>query len=337
LVLVPKSLSLVLKSAVVLFPLLAGSFLTFLGGERLYEANTVQVKRWTTPFGLLAFSSTSLDLFDPTKESIRIYINLDMRSAYTNVLQGIVDCDVFLEFRLPSYDSQGITEEDIVVGVQFPFRVVNLRNFQLTRMEPSIGQIEMPIKDVNVSTIVEENDIVNSVFYLEFIRPQTTEPQDISLHFGFEWEDIIHREGFSTFTFSFPIALGLMGGSPEFAHPYTQNPNAHYVYYAETLGLIVVMNFPFDYEVKQTFPEIEMINSPTGSTSRNFFWDVNIPEEDTLFTATQLFSVNFEEKRLSEARNSLMFDSGLYMGLGVSLIFGGIHEAVRVVAELRKK
>jgi len=49
------------KSAVVLFPLLAGGFLTFLGGERFYEASAFKVEGWRTPFGLLAFSSEQLD------------------------------------------------------------------------------------------------------------------------------------------------------------------------------------------------------------------------------------------------------------------------------------
>ncbi|MDH5451460.1 MAG: hypothetical protein OEX77_11315 [Candidatus Bathyarchaeota archaeon] len=47
--------------------------------------------------------------------------------------------------------------------------------------------------------------------------------------------------------------------------------------------------------------------------------------------------VEFEVNRLSEMRGRLLFDSGLYMGLGVGLFFSGIHEALKVVGELRKK
>jgi hypothetical protein len=255
-----------------------------------------------------------------------------MKAWEANILQGIASCEVFIDFSLPSYD--GKEEEDVYIGVQFPFRVVNLRNLQLLWKQFSAGGeilIEIPIQDVNVN-IIEENDLVNSVFYIKFIRPQTTEQQGISLVFNFEWEGIIHREGYSTFTCTLPVALGV---SPEIIHPYTQNPNAHYVYYTETLGLTVEMTFPMHLEVKQTYPQIEMMRTDTGSDGRNFFWEINA--EPGYGKATQLVSVDFEDNNLSETRSKLIFDSGLYMGLGVALILSGIHEAVRVVAELRER
>jgi hypothetical protein len=336
--LIPKSLSLLLKSAVVLFPLLAGGFLTFLGGERLYEASAVQVEKWTAPFGLLAFSSTQLaPTTDGGKQCIKMQIRLDMKAKEANVLQGIARCEVFLGFSLPSYDEKEETEEDVYFGVQFPFRVVNLRNLQLAWKKLSTeGEIliEIPTKDVNVS-IVEENDLVTSVFYVGFIRSQTTERQDISLVFNFEWEDLIHREGFSTFTCTLPVALA--AGS-EFAHPYMQNPNARYVYHTETLGLTVDMIFPMDFEIKQAYPQIEIMRTETGSDGRSLFWEINAePETYGGSKAIQLVSVDFEDNRLSETRSRLIFDSGLFMGLGIALILSGIHEAVRVLAEMREK
>jgi len=120
--LVPKSLSLVLKSAVVLFPLLAGGFLTFLGGEKLYEANTVQVDRWISPYGLLAFCSMQM-------QEVGISLNLDFRTA--NLLLSKVQCRASLVFQPLNYDGEGETGEDVVVGVQFPFRVVDLQVNQL--------------------------------------------------------------------------------------------------------------------------------------------------------------------------------------------------------------
>ncbi len=147
------------------------------------------------------------------------------------------------------------------------------------------------------------------------------------------WEGIIHREGYSTFSCTLPVALGV---SPEFVHPYTQNPNAHYVYYTETLGLTVEMTFPMHFEVKQAYPQIEMMRTDTGDDARSLFWEINAEPEGN-FKATQLISVDFEDKNLSETRSKLIFDSGLFMGLGVALIFSGIHEAIRVFAEIREK
>ena len=246
-----------------------------------------------------------------------------------NVHQGIAHCTVFGDFQLPSYAG---SETDVCVGIQFPFTVVNLRNVSLNRDDVSSGQlVEIPVKHANV-TVIEEDGLANSVFCVEFSRPQTTEPQHIGLVLDFEWKDVIHREGFSTFTFSLPVALG---AGPEIVQPYSQNPNASHVYHAETLGLTVETAFPLDYEVKQAYPEIESMRTEKGSDAHSLFWEINA--EAGYGKAIQLVSVNFEDKRLTETRSRLLFDSGLYMGLGVALIFSGIHEAVRTAAEHREK
>jgi hypothetical protein len=313
-----------LKSAVVLFPLLAGGFLTFLGGERLYEANTVQGEKWIAPYGLLAFSSTQM-------REVGISLRPDFRRA--DLLQSKVPCEVWLVFQPLSYDGQGENEEDAVVGVQFPFRVVNpdiLQFFSKTEY----GETEISIKDVNVS-IVEENDLITSVFYVQFTPLQITGLGGYVLVFSFDWEGVVYREDFSSFTFTLPVALGvepLQG----LVHPYTQNPNAHFVYYGDKLNLTAGMWFSSDFEVKHTFPEIEMMRTETGMDAWFFFFKVNANREEGT-KAELLVTVDFEDKKLTETRSQLLFDSGLYIGLGVALVFSGIHEAIRVLAELREK
>ena len=47
--------------------------------------------------------------------------------------------------------------------------------------------------------------------------------------------------------------------------------------------------------------------------------------------------IEFAIPELSEQRDRLLYDSGLYMGLGVGLLFSGIHEALKVSGELDKR
>ena len=65
-------------------------------------------------------------------------------------------------------------------------------------------------------------------------------------------------------------------------------------------------------EVKQAYPQIEMMRTDTGDDARKFFWEINAKPEGN-FKATQLISVDFEDKNLSETRSSLIFDSGLFI------------------------
>ncbi len=55
------------------------------------------------------------------------------------------------------------------------------------------------------------------------------------------------------------------------------------------------------------------------------------------FIVSELITVSFELRSETELRNRLLFDAGLYMGLGVSLIFGGIHEALKIAMESKRK
>jgi hypothetical protein len=253
-----------------------------------------------------------------------------MKGSEADVLHGVAHCTAFIDFLLPSYDGGG---EDVYIGVQFPFRVFKMTNPRLTFDDPSAGSLEAPINDYDVS-VVEEDGLVNTIFYMEFTRPRTTEAREYNLALYFEWEGIVSREGYSMFSFTLPVALGVEDGA-EFRHPCTQNSNARYLYYAETLGLRVELNMPTNFEIKQTYPQVEVMRADTGGDSRNLTWEISA--ESQYFKATQLVSADFEDTSLSETRSRLMFDSGLYMGLGVALIFNGIHEAVRVLAERRGK
>ena len=153
----------------------------------------------------------------------------------------------------------------------------------------------------------------------------------------FEWEGPIRRDSFSVFTIALPFTLGLEPSAINY--PYKQIPNIHYIYYADNLDLSVTMEFPWDFEIKQSFPSTEMVMTEIGSDALGIFWEPKISAAGKPVSGKhlQIIMVEFEVNRLSELRDRLLFDSGLYMGLGVGLLFSGIHEALKVIGELRKK
>jgi hypothetical protein len=310
--LIPKALSLALKSAVVLFPLIAGASLTILGGARLYEANAVKVDKWASPYGLLVFSSKEL-------EQINIKLRPDLRTS--DALQGKAYCTIWVDVTMPSEDPKTYFEEDIYIGIQ-------IKEFQ---MDFAGETTELSPKAINLSYV--EKDTINSVFYVQFVR-QAFGKHHIHFALFFDWEYVIHREDFSTYSLTFPVAEGL---SQEFANPYLQNPNAHYAYYADSLRASLEVFYPYDFEIKNSFPQMDIMRADVGQDARSIYLDIDTSKQEGNPKATQLISIVFEVKSRSEARSQLMFDSGLYMGLGVSLVFTGIHEAVRVLAGLHSR
>jgi len=152
----------------------------------------------------------------------------------------------------------------------------------------------------------------------------------------FDWEGPIRRESFSVFSIALPVTLGL---EPlQIDYPYEQLPNMHYIYYADDLDMSVGMELPWEFEIKRSYPPTGTVITEFGSDSLSMFWEPRFSLEKRVSGKhLQMIMVEFEVSRLSETRDRLLFDSGLYMGLGVGLLFSGIHEVLKVTGERRKK
>ena len=51
---------------------------------------------------------------------------------------------------------------------------------------------------------------------------------------------------------------------------------------------------------------------------------------------SDIVRVRFELMGESELQNRLLFESGLYLGLGIGLLISGLHEALKYVMETRR-
>lgn len=312
-----------LKSIAVIFPILTGAVLTGMGSLKLSEANLVPVDQWSIPYGLLTFSSVQLET-----QAVGLLISL----GQAGVEENLVSTHLELKFVLAEPDRFKNVQEEVVIGFQCPFKIADYQEFEIRQGD------DPPFSPITRELIVVEDEIeVTSVFYVRFNTFLELESQQYSISLVFEWEGPIRREGFSVFTIALPFTLGLEPSTINY--PYQQIPNIHYVYYAENLGYSISMEFPWDFEIKQSYPPTGTAITEFGSDALCIFWEPEISAEGKGVSGKllQVFMVEFEVTSLSEVRDKLLFDSGLYMGLGVGLLFSGIHEALIVIGELRKK
>lgn len=312
-----------LKSIVVVFPILTGALLTGMGILKLSESNLVPAGQWSTPYGLLVFSSVQL-------ESTALHVEIIMARA--NLEKSLVPTQLELHFDLANPDGFKNAQEEIVIGFQFPFKIADYQEFEIEQRD-----IHQPLIPTGKDVIIVEDEVgVTSLFYVQF-KTLIGEWQRYHLLLVFDWEGPIRRESYSVFSIALPVTLGL---EPlQIDYPYEQLPNMHYIYYADNLDMSVGMDFPWDFEIKQSYPPTGTVITEFGSDSLSIFWEPRISTAGKPVSGKhlQMIMVEFEVNRLSEMRDGLLFDSGLYMGLGVGLLFSGIHEALKAIGELKKK
>jgi hypothetical protein len=310
-----------LRFIVIIFPILIGTILTGVGTLKLSEANLVPTEQWKTPYGLLVFSTVPL-------ESTAIHVEIIMARA--NLEKSLVPTQLELNFDLANNDKFKNAQEEIVIGFQFPFKIADYQEFEIEQRD-----VKPLIPIEKEAKIVEDEVGVTSLFYVRF-KTLIGEWQRYHLLLVFDWEGPIRRESFSVFSIALPVTLGL---EPlQIDYPYEQLPNIHYIYYADDLDMSVGMELPWEFEIKRSYPPTGTVITEFGSDSLSMFWEPRFSLEKRVSGKhLQMIMVEFEVSRLSETRDRLLFDSGLYMGLGVGLLFSGIHEVLKVTGERRKK
>lgn len=312
----------VLKSIAVVFPILVGTVLTGIGTVRLSEANLVPTEQWSVPYGLLVFSSVQLESPD---------IGVGITMARADLEENLVPTRLDLSFGLANHDEIKIAQEEVVVGFQFPFRIADYQEFEIELKD--IQSLAPTEKEV---MIVEDEAGVTSVVYVKF-KTVIDEWQHYHLMLAFDWEGPIRRESFSVFSIVLPVTLGLE--PMQIDYPYERIPDTHYTYFADNLGMSVGMELPWDFEIKQSYPPAGVVVTEFGGDSLNILFEPLVSAEGKSVGGKllQMIMVEFGVSRLSETRDRLLFDSGLYMGLGIGLLFSGIHEALKATGEWRKK
>jgi len=306
-----------LRLLVIFFPLGAGLFLTVSGVAKLNEANIIPLEQWTTPYGFLVFSSTQL-------QNVESHVWIEN----INIKDDAALFNIPFSFRLTNASS-----EEQILGFQLPCTAELLDTLEPSESSFIINGTKeddlVPVEIVNKRTVLVEEERI-SIVYAKFAALQ-----DIvyySGHFYCTSKGFISRQGFSTYNLVFSISKS-KPSTHETVFDYC--PNA-YTYYGKDLTLLVGLTVPQGCEIKRMQP------SPSGEhvlgdSCTRLVW-YNLTEFGSFefpHPASESLIVSMENLVESELRNRLFFDSGLYMGLGVGLIFSGIHEVLKVASEVR--
>ena len=306
-----------LKFLVILFPLVAGIFLTISGVAKLNEANIIPVKQWTTPYGFLVFSSTQL-------QNVESHIWMEN----INIKEDTTLCNIPFSFKLTNASS-----EEQILGFQLPCTVELKNPFEPEKsgfvINGTKGNDLVAVEVSDQRTVFVEDEKI-SIVYAKFVALQDIVDYSGNLHCTSK--GFTSKQGFSTYNLVF-----LISKSKPSAHQtiFDYFPNA-YTYYGKELNLLVGVTVPQGCEVRRTQPYPSGEHVLKDSTTRLVWY--NLPEFETMefpHATSESLTVSMEYLAESELRNRLLFDSGLYMGLGVGLIFSGIHELLKVASETK--
>jgi hypothetical protein len=310
-----SKLFLVLRIAVILFPTVSGVLLTDFGANKLNEAYIVPFTPRMNPHGFLIFSTMNLPKGSTQAHFWIGDISLEERTAKVHI---------YYEFGVvpPSTGEQ-------VIGFQIPY-FCDLLNF-------SIGSQSEKLEVSKIETVHLEDSVKDStekakttLIYAKFFSSPLIEKYSGDLEFT--WEGSIIKEDFSNYIISIPLADS-PGDSHEKVLEYCPNASIYF----EDIRVIIAIQIPEDCEYKGSIiPPIQEL-AVTSQTQNSILWEITNPNIMGLPGSTYHFTMSLENNVESELRDHLLFDSGLYMGLGVSLVFGGLYEAIKILTDIVKE
>ncbi len=312
-----SKLLLVFRIAVILFPTVTGVLLTSYGAGKLNEAYIVPSEPKVNPYGFVVFSTMNLP-----KGSTEAHFWIDQISLNERAAQGLLYC----EFRV---DPTSTGEQ--VVGFQIP----HFCDFKKLSVASESGDLE--VSDVNTVHLedadpkeLSSKKTNTTLIYARFSSSELIERYQVQ--FEFTWEGLIRKKSFSNYMISIPLA-----DSEGDAHEEVSKrlPNASI--YWEDIRVKFMIQMPEDCEYTGSIiPPVQSL-AQTLHTRSSIVWDITNPGVMATLGTAYHFTMNFENNVEAELRDHLLFDSGLYMGLGVSLIFGGLYEAVKISTDVVKE
>jgi len=312
-----SKLLLVFRIAVILFPTVTGVLLTSFGASKLNEAYIVPSEPKVNPYGFLVFSTMHL-----SKGSTEAHFWINQISLNERAAQALVYC----EFRV-NPTSTG----EQVIGFQIP----HFCDSKKLSVASETGDLEVS----DVSTVhLEDADpkeptsekTNTTLVYARFSSSQLIEKYQVQ--YEFTWEGLVRKKSFSNYMISIPLADS-EGDTHEEVSDRLPNASAHW----EDIRVKFMIQMPEDCEYTGSIiPPVQSL-AQTLQTRSSIVWDITNPGVMATPGTAYHFTMSFENTVESEQRDHLLFDSGLYMGLGVSLIFGGLYEAIKISTEVAKE
>jgi hypothetical protein len=298
-----------------IFPLIAGLALTSLGIIDLNTASETTEPKPNKAYGVLTYSSEKCE--EISGQIILQDINL--KEDVTNIK---IDSNFYLA---PPRD----TPYEVIFGFQVP-GISDQPNFNIKGADKETGTIEITALEEKILTYKAEGC---SLIYLRFIAQPNIKYYRVVAQSNFS--GLVSKQSFSTYEVSIPISrtdsnlltksglsvtsLKVEWGCSMFAPEGTELKWA--IPYPENREIWLPTN-------------VDDISSE-GFTS--FSWvarDRGFDPSDT-DVRSDIISVLFDVSAESRIQGRLLFDSGLYMGIGIGLVISGLPELLRVYSRKR--
>jgi len=309
-----KSLARSLRILVIVFPILTGVFATIYG---LYLYNRTQIfyhEDRPIPPGFLVFSSMELTS-----------VNLSIQIIDLNFEQGRSDkaamiCD---------FDLASSLTDDQTIGLQIPYVLEQIIasefDFQVSKSE-ILREIPPPTDGAKQTEI--------TVVYFRFKPNQAV--THYSFNVFFNWSGFVWKTDYAEYKLVIPFARDERALHSSIGS-ILQNAKIRYITQSESDHASVLVNA--EAKVKEAFPMPESIMGLHGYTVQMLTWELShrggiIGKEvaPSLDEVVAYFEISSE----AEQRNSYLYGAGIFTGLGVSLLFSGIYEALKALEESRK-
>lgn len=299
---------------VITFPILAGIFATLYG---LYLYNQTQIFNlgWRgVPSGFLVFSSMELSSVDLSV----VIMDVNFEKSLSDKA-GII-C---------SFDLASSLTNDQTIGFQIPYVVENI--IWIESEFDMVSEGEIVRETVPATGGGQQTDV--TIVYFRF------RPNPNILHYSFSvwynWSGFLSKTEYATYKLVVPFARDERS-LHESISSLLPDAKIRYITRSESDHASILVNAAA--HIKEAYPTPSRVMGMTGYDISMVMWDLNYQGSILESRMQPLYEVvvYFELSSEVAQRDRYIYESGIYTGLGVSLLFSGIHEALKALEESKK-
>ena len=290
------------KFTVIYLPIIAGLIFTVTGITYYLDSSRTYPSQKLPKFGIINLASQE---FSPT-DMMRVTIH--QISAQEN------NVDVSVQLSLEAKEKEVKT-----FALQVPHRVENT----YAKIAYTDAEKTSTFYDAGDAKVEWKPESDVSIISYEFL-PQSRNPW-YSVEIGFRWFDVVTRTGFSSYEFMVPFSR---------TNEIAVDASSGLTSIREKATVMLTVYLPAGTRLIDSIPQpseevIDWQDSDVGYRSLVFLDEVDFGMTPG-WPNLPSFRVAFEVPELSERYNRLVFDSGLFLGIGIQFLLAGIFDAIKL-------
>ena len=290
------------RFTVIYLPIIVGLVFTAIGTTYYLDASRTYPGRKLPKYGIINLASQE---FSPT-DVMRVTIH--QISTQENYVETSIQLSI-----------EAKEKEVKTFALQVPHRVENAYA-KIAYMDAEKTDTFLDAGDAKVDW-KPESDV--SIISHEFL-PRSGNPW-YSVEIGFRWFNVVTRTGFSSYELMVPFSR---------TNDIAVDASSGLTAIREKATVMLTVYLPADTRLIDSIPPpseevIDWQDSDVGLRSLVFVNEVDFGMTPG-WPNLPSFRVEFEVPELSERYNRLVFDSGLFLGIGIQFLLAGIFDAIKL-------